>query len=98
MARYVPVNLTEMQQAAESREPNFADPSVLERVSAPVLLLRGSETEGRWAAESVRYLAGHLPDARVHEVAGAAHFGPLLVPEPVAKEITGFLALARQQA
>ena len=98
MAPYVPVNLTEMQQAAESGDPGFADPSVLERVSAPVLLLHGSENEGSWATESVRDLAGRLPDARVREVAGAAHFGPLLVPEPVAKEITGFLALARQQA
>ncbi len=97
MAPYVPLNLTEMQQAAESPDPNFADPSVLKHVDAPVLLLHGSETDGSWATESVRHLAGHLPDARVHEVPDAAHFGPLLAPEQVAKEATGFLAPARQQ-
>lgn len=96
MAGFVAVNLAEMQQAAESHDLSFADPSVLERVSAPVLLLHGSETDGSWSTESVRHLAAHLPNARVHEVTGAAHFAPLLAPEPVAEEIAAFLAPARQ--
>ncbi len=43
---------------------------------------------GHLAADSVRYLADHLPDSQIREIPGAAHFGPLLTPEPVAAELT----------
>ena len=95
MAHYVSVSLQEMGQAAASEEPDFSDPSVLGQITAPVLLLHGAET-GAWAADSVRYLADHLAQVEVHEVPGAAHFGPLLAPEAVAREIVRFFGEAHE--
>jgi pimeloyl-ACP methyl ester carboxylesterase len=91
MARYVPYCLQEMGQAAEAEQPDFSDPSVLGRITAPVLVLHGTRT-GAWAIDTVRYLVGHLPDAEVREVPGAAHFAPLLAPETVAAELIRFFA------
>ena len=89
MARYVPVSLRELEQAATSETPDFSDPTVLRQITAPVLLLQGVRT-APWAAESVDYLASHLPDSTVLEVHDAAHFGPLLAPEAVAAELIRF--------
>jgi len=96
MAHYVPVSLQEMGQAAASQEPDFSDPSVLGRITAPVLLLHGAQT-GAWATDSVRYLADHLSNVDVREVPGAAHFGPLLAPEAVARELIRFFEEATQR-
>ncbi len=89
MARYVPVSLRELEQAASSQAPDFSDPAVLGQITAPVLMLLGERT-APWATDSLRYLDPHLPDSRVREISGAAHFGPLLAPEAVAAELTRF--------
>ncbi len=96
MARYVPVSLRELEQAATSETPDFSDPTVLGQISAPVLLLHGERT-APFATDSLRHLDPHLPDSEVREVPGAAHFGPLLAPEAVAAELTRFFTAVHAQ-
>ena len=93
MARYVPVSLRELEQAATSETPDFSDPAVLGQITAPVLLLHGERT-GPFAADSLRHLDSHLPDTEIREIPGAAHFGPLLTPEAVATELIRFFTAA----
>lgn len=71
------------------------DPSVLERVGVPVLLLQGADT-APWFRESVRYVAEKLPDATVVTVPGAGHLGPRLAPEPVARTLIPFFTIVNQ--
>ena len=85
----IPVLLQEVEQEYESEFPSPTDPSVLARVSVPVLVLRGGST-GKWFADSVQYVADRLPDCRVHEVAGAGHFGPYTNAQEVADELADF--------
>lgn len=93
MARYVPLNLQERQQAAESEVPGFSAPSVLARITVPVLLLQGSQSSN-WATESVDYLADYLADPGTVEIDGAGHFGPQFWPEVVADELLQFFETA----
>ena len=87
----VPVLLTEIEQSARSEAPGSTDPSVLARITVPVLLLHGSRTAlADWATNSVQYLADHLADAHVHEITGAGHLGPHCEPEVVADELVLF--------
>jgi pimeloyl-ACP methyl ester carboxylesterase len=86
----LPSFLEEEQQAAESEAPGPTDPSVLERITAPLLLLQGTRTRP-WFGDSVHHVAEHVADARVREVPGAGHFGPHTAPEAVAGEILRFL-------
>ena len=44
MARYVPITLQELGQAAASQQPDSSDPAVLGRIAAPVLRLHGTAT------------------------------------------------------
>jgi pimeloyl-ACP methyl ester carboxylesterase len=92
MGPYVPVGMEEMRQAAETERPPFSDPSILTRVTVPVLLLRGARTPGTWATNSVDHVAEHLVDRHVRQVADAGHFGPQLAPAAVAVEIVQFWA------
>jgi pimeloyl-ACP methyl ester carboxylesterase len=86
MAPNVPAWCGEMAEYAGATEA-----SVLERVSVPVLLLRGTRTPS-WFVDSVRYVERHLADVRVAEVPGGGHMGPLLVPEGVADELIRFFS------
>ncbi|MFW6051715.1 MAG: alpha/beta fold hydrolase, partial [Myxococcota bacterium] len=93
--RYVPVLLEEMAQADRARGQGPTHPAVLQRIAGPVLLLCGERTTlSRWFKEGVRHVARHVPDAHVQEVAGAGHWGPILAPEPIAKEILRFFEAA----
>ncbi len=85
----IPVLLQELQLAAESELPSPTDPSVLARVSVPVMLLRGSNT-GNWFVDSVEYVADHLPESRIREISGAGHFGPYTKAQEVAEELANF--------
>lgn len=69
--------------------PGPSDPSLLTKVDIPVLLLVGSETR-EWFKNSVHYLDNQLLNSTIHQVAGATHFGPYLVPEEVAGELIAF--------
>jgi pimeloyl-ACP methyl ester carboxylesterase len=72
--------------------PRPTEPSVLRQVTAPVLILQGSQSHATWPwfIESVRHIAGHLPDASVREVAGAGDMGAWVEPAAVSEELIRF--------
>jgi len=93
----LPVFLREQQLAVESEHPGPTDPSVLARITMPVLLLRGSESTP-WFADSVRHVARHLAAPRLRVIPGAGHFGPYTAPEPVANELLRFFTREQRSA
>jgi len=94
--RYVPNLLNLLQQAMESEDPT-ADPAVLGAISAPVLVLLGSDTKPFFTA-SARHVTDHVPNARMHEIPGAGHAAPLTHPEALAEALTEFFAPAQKPA
>jgi len=94
--RYVPNILNVQQQAMEYGGPPD-DPAVLGAISAPVLVLLGSDTKPHDIA-AARHVADHVPNTRVHEIPGAGHAAPLTHPEALAKALTEFFSAARQPA
>ena len=66
------------------------DPAVIERISAPVLLLHGPHTHRVFTA-SVRHLADEIADARLTEIPDVGHMGPVVAPAAVADELVRFL-------
>jgi pimeloyl-ACP methyl ester carboxylesterase len=87
-AQNIPIGIQELKHVASGSSAIY-DPSALARITAPVLYLRGSRGSA-WYAHSARYLAKHIADFRVIEIAGAAHFDLLLAPEPIAGELVRF--------
>ncbi len=74
-------------------ESMIADTTYLDRwsnVTAPTLLMRGSDT---WQPmpETVERLATVLPHATLETFPGQMHFAPSTIPETVARAIGGFL-------
>jgi pimeloyl-ACP methyl ester carboxylesterase len=94
--RYVPNLLNHLQQVMEQGDP-IADPAVLGAISAPVLVLHGSDTKRLFAA-SARAVTDRVPNARGQEIPGAGHAGPLTHPEAIAEALTEFFASAQQPA
>lgn len=89
----VPLHLQEMEQGEGDTctHPSPTDPEVLARITIPTLLLYGKQTAlTSWMADSVRYIAEHLPSAQVRELDGLGHLGPFVSPHTVAKELTRF--------
>ena len=66
---------TSFQQWMEYEGPTADDPAVLGAISAPVLVLHGSDTKPFFTA-SARHVADHVPNARMHEIPGAGHAAP----------------------
>jgi pimeloyl-ACP methyl ester carboxylesterase len=95
--RYVPNLLNFFQQLMEYEGPMPDDPSVLGAISAPVVVLLGSDTKPVLAA-SARHVADHVPDARVREIPDAGHAAPLTHPEVLAEALTECFASTRQPA
>jgi pimeloyl-ACP methyl ester carboxylesterase len=95
-SRYVPSLLNLLQQAMESEDP-AADPAVLGAISAPVMVLLGSDTK-TFFSTSAKYVADHVPNARIREIPGAGHAAPLTHPEALAQALTAFFSPARQRA
>jgi pimeloyl-ACP methyl ester carboxylesterase len=95
--RYIPVLLNFFQQLKEYEGPPPEDPAVLGAISAPVLVLLGSDTKPL-AATSARHVADHVPNARIHEIPGAGHAAPLTHPEALAEALIEFCAPAKQPA
>jgi pimeloyl-ACP methyl ester carboxylesterase len=93
--RYVPNLLNLLQQVMEHGDP-AADPAVLGAISAPVVVLLGSDTKPFFTA-SAQYVVDHVPNARVHEIPGAGHAAPLTHPEALAEALTEFFAPAQQR-
>jgi pimeloyl-ACP methyl ester carboxylesterase len=94
--RYLTHMLKVIQQEVELGPP-AADPRVLGAISAPVMVLVGSDTMPFFAA-AARHVADHVPDARIHEIRGAGHAGPLTHPEAIAEALTEFFSSAKQPA
>ena len=70
---------------------------MLGAISAPVLVLRGSDTKPFWT-RCARHVADHVPNARIQEIPGAGHASPLTHPEALAEALTAFFASAKQPA
>lgn len=94
--RYVPNLLNFLQQAMGSEEP-YADPAVLGSIRAPVVVLLGTDTKPFFTT-SARYVTDRVPNARVHEIPGAGHAGPLTHPEALAEALTEIFSPAKQPA
>lgn len=96
-ARFMPTFLQELEQEIQSQGPAPTDPSVLAKITAPVLLLQGSRSALRdFFTDGVGHISEHVADTRVREVAGGGHFGVTFAPEPIADEIAQFLEAASQ--
>jgi pimeloyl-ACP methyl ester carboxylesterase len=94
--RYVTNMLNTLQQVMEHGDPT-ADPTVLGAISAPVMVLLGSDTKPYFTA-SARHVIDHVRNARIKEVPGAAHGAPLTHPEALAEALTEFFSPAQQLA
>jgi pimeloyl-ACP methyl ester carboxylesterase len=92
-ARYVPHLLNLLRQWGEYEGPAADDPAVLGAISARVLVLHGAETKPFLTA-SARYVADHVPNARLHEIPGAGHAAPLSHPKALAGALAEFFAPA----
>ncbi|MGP3936869.1 alpha/beta fold hydrolase [Nonomuraea sp. KM88] len=92
--RYVPHLLNMLQQVVAYEGPTAEDPAVLGAISAPVLVLHGSDSMPFYHA-SARHVADHVPHARVREIPGAGHAAPLTHPETLAKTFAEFFVAAR---
>jgi pimeloyl-ACP methyl ester carboxylesterase len=78
-----------VREAPELNRP--FDDALLERLTMPVLVLRGERSRAEFR-NAAHQLAERLGDARVTEIAGAGHIGPLTAPEPVAHALVGFFS------
>jgi pimeloyl-ACP methyl ester carboxylesterase len=95
--RYIPTLLNQLPQTIKSEGPDPEDPAVLGAISAPVLVLHGSDTKRLFAA-GAQYVADHIPNASVREIPGAGHAAPLTHPEALAEALTEFLSSTQQPA
>ena len=95
--RYVPQLLSFFQQQKKYRGPTHEDPAVLGAISVPVLVLVGSDTKP-YATAGARYVADHVPNARLHEMPGAGHAAPLTHPETLAEALTEFFSPSQRPA
>ena len=95
--RYVPQLLSFFQQQGQYRGPTHEDPAVLGAISAPVLVLVGSDTKP-YATAGAQYVADHVPNARIHEIPGAGHAAPLTHPETLAQALIEFFSASQRPA
>ena len=93
--RYVPHLLSFFQQLREYQGPTHEDPALLGAISAPVLVLVGSDTKP-YATAYARHVADHVANARIHQIPGAGHAAPLTHPEALAGALTEFFSPAQQ--
>jgi pimeloyl-ACP methyl ester carboxylesterase len=91
-AASVPALLQAARQGASYQGPLSTDREVLGKVTAPILLLRGQQTElDTFYTDTERHVAEHVADPHVREpLPGLGHLGPLLAPEPIANELISF--------
>ena len=93
--RYVPNLLEGFEQQGSSQGPDPTAPDVLGTISAPVLVVHGSDTKPVWT-RGAQHVADHVPNARMHEIPGAGLASPLLHPEALAEALTEFFQPAEQ--
>ena len=95
----VPALLQFVQHDAAYAGPRSTDPELLRQVAAPVLLLRGQQTQLRtFFIDAAQHIAQHVPDPHVRELKGVGHFGPLLAPESISEGLISFFESVRQPA
>ena len=70
--------------------PGVLMPGRLERVTAPVLLMRGAYSPAVTGA-IIRSLARRLPEARTVVIAGAGHMLPMTHPDETGRALVAFL-------
>jgi pimeloyl-ACP methyl ester carboxylesterase len=94
----IPAMLRFVQQDAGYEGPRSTDPEALQKIAAPVFILRGKQTVlGTFFADAARHIAQHVSDPHAGELAGAGHFGPVIAPERVANELIRFFEAVRQE-
>jgi pimeloyl-ACP methyl ester carboxylesterase len=95
--RSIPAMLQYFQQNPSKAGSRPYDPEPLAKISAPVVALwsRGT-TKSTWVSKSAQYLAQHVADGYVRELAGGGHFAPLLAPDLLATELTSFFESVRK--
>ncbi len=93
--RYVPTLLSNIQQQPQYQGPTPDDPDVLGAISAPVLVLHGSDSKPV-AVHAAKHVADHLPRAQVQEIPGAGHVAPLTHPQALTEALTEFFSPAQQ--
>jgi pimeloyl-ACP methyl ester carboxylesterase len=93
---YVPTLLNQLAQTMKSNGPDPGHPALLGAISAPMLVLHGSDTKPFFAA-GARHVADHVPDARIQEIPGAGHASPLTHPEALAEALTEFFLPSSSQ-
>ena len=94
---YVTNLLNLLQQEMRYEGPTADDPAVLGAISAPVMVLLGSDTKPFFTT-SARHVAAHVPDARIQEIPGVGHAAPLTHPKALAAALTEFFEPAQQPA
>ena len=95
--RSIPAMLQYFQQDPSTEGPRPYDSEQLAKISAPVVALWSRETtKTTWVSKSAQYLAQHVADGYVRELAGCGHLAPLLAPELLAKELTSFFESVRK--
>jgi len=78
MGLNTPADLMGIQQSNDYRGPSATDPSILTKISAPLLLLQGGRSSVHsWFHDGVRYVAEHVPQATVHEFADLGILAPM---------------------
>jgi pimeloyl-ACP methyl ester carboxylesterase len=97
-ARYLDVDIEELREAARFEGPSPTDPTGLQRIDVPVLLLHGGATPTPWFADGCRYVEEHVADTTAHEIPEAGHLGLLLEADRVAPILVDFLASVHQPA
>ena len=95
--RYVPILLNTIQQQPKHRGPSPDDPAVLGAISAPVLVLHGSETKP-FINRNTRQVAEHVPNPTLRELPGAGHAASLTHPAEFSAALAEFFAPAQQPA
>lgn len=94
----VPIQLQQWAEGFEADGPSPTAPSQLARITAPVLLLHGTQSEPHpWITDGVRHVADHVPDVQVREITGAGHIGPVVQPESVATQLSRFFTAIRHR-
>lgn len=97
-ARYIPHLFNLLRQGMENDEAAAVeDPAVLGTISAPVLVLVGSDTKPFFTT-SAQHVVQHVPNAQVREIPGAGHAGPLTHPQVLAGALIEFFSQAGQPA
>lgn len=90
-AGYVEAQIRRFDEILKPDSFSPSAPSVLDEISVPVLLMRGTASMlQEWMVAATDYLDEHLADARHRLIDGGGHGAPALEPESIAEELGRF--------